>query len=105
VSLSTRLDKLEAAMRGRDGGAPPDGRWICRLIYDPSEWQIEEDEAISRLKTEALDRLVAAGKIRAIALCAVLFSRLNGPMTLCPRTLSTRRVRDLLLHGEAVCFR
>ena len=41
MSLSTRLDKLEAAMRGRDGGDPPDGPWICRrLIYDPSEWQI-----------------------------------------------------------------
>ena len=65
MSLSTRLDKLEAAMRGRDGGDPPDGRWICRrLIYDPSEWQIEEDEAISRMKTDELDRLVAAGKIR-----------------------------------------
>jgi hypothetical protein len=36
------------------------------LIYDPSEWQIEEDEAISRMKTEELDRLVAAGKIREI---------------------------------------
>jgi hypothetical protein len=24
MSLSTRLDKLEAAMRGRDGGDPPD---------------------------------------------------------------------------------
>ena len=35
MSLSTRLDKLEAAMRGRDGGDPPDGLWICRrLIYD-----------------------------------------------------------------------
>ena len=57
MSLSTRLDKLEAAMLGRD---PPDGPWICRrLIYDPSEWQIEEDEAISRLKTEELDRLFA----------------------------------------------
>ena len=42
-------------MRGRD--EPPDGRRICRrLIYDPSEWQIEEDEAISRMKTEELDR-------------------------------------------------
>ena len=41
--------------------------WICRrLIYDPSEWQIEEDEAISRMKTEELDRLVAAGTIREI---------------------------------------
>jgi hypothetical protein len=63
MSLSTRLDKLEAAMLGRD---PPDGRWICRLIYDTSEWQIEEDEAISRPKTEELDRWIAAGKIRAI---------------------------------------
>jgi hypothetical protein len=27
------------------------------LIYDPSEWQIEEDEAISRMKNEELDRL------------------------------------------------
>jgi hypothetical protein len=35
------------------------------LIYDPSEWQIEVDEATSRMKTEELDRLVAAGKIRA----------------------------------------
>ena len=67
MSLSTRLDKLEAAMRGRDGRDPPDGPWICRrLIYDPSEWQIEEDEAISRMKTEELDRLVAAGRIREI---------------------------------------
>ena len=67
MSLSTRLDKLEAAMRGRDGRDPPHGRWICRrLIYDPREWQIEEDEAISRMKTEELDRLVAAGRIGEI---------------------------------------
>jgi hypothetical protein len=67
MSLSTRLDKLEAAMRGRDGRDPPDGPRICRrLIYDPSEWQIEEEEAISRMKTDELDRLVAAGKISAI---------------------------------------
>jgi hypothetical protein len=38
MSPSTRLDKLEAALRGRGGGAPPDGPWICRrLIYDPCE--------------------------------------------------------------------
>jgi hypothetical protein len=67
MSLSTRLDKLEAAMRGRDGGEPPDGAWIWRrLIYYPREWEIEEDEAISRIKTDELDRLVAAGKIREI---------------------------------------
>jgi hypothetical protein len=66
MSLTTRLDKLEAALRGRDGGDPPDGRWISRLIYDPCEWEIEEDQAISRLKTEELDRLVAAGTIKEI---------------------------------------
>ena len=66
MSLSTRLDKLEAAMRGRDGRDPPDGRWICRFIYDPSEWECAEDQAISQMKTEELDRLVAAGKIMAI---------------------------------------
>jgi hypothetical protein len=65
MSFSTRLDKLEAAMRRRGGGEPADGL-ICRLIYDPCDWQIEEDEAISRMKTEELDRLVAAGTIRAI---------------------------------------
>jgi hypothetical protein len=54
-------------MRGRDGGDPPDRPRICRrLIYDPCEWQIEEDEAISRMKTDELDRLVAAGTIREI---------------------------------------
>jgi hypothetical protein len=31
MGLTTRLDRLEAAMRGRD---PPDDSWICRrLIY------------------------------------------------------------------------
>ena len=55
MSLSTGLDKLDAAMRGRDGRDPPDGPWICRrLIYDPCEWQIEEDEAISQMKTDEL---------------------------------------------------
>jgi hypothetical protein len=54
-------------MRGRDGGEPPDGPWIYRrLIYDPHEWQIEENEAIFRMKTDELDRLVAAGTINEI---------------------------------------
>ena len=66
MSLSTRLDKLEAAMRGRDGGEPAHGLICGRLIYDPSEWQIEEDEAITRLKADELERLVAAGTIREI---------------------------------------
>jgi hypothetical protein len=55
MSLSTRLDKLEAAMRGRDGGEPVDGLICRRLIYDPREWQIEEEEAISRMKADELD--------------------------------------------------
>ena len=66
MSLSTRLDKLEAAMRGRDGGDPPDGPGYAAVDLRSSEWQIEEDEAISRMKTDELDRLVAAGKIREI---------------------------------------
>jgi hypothetical protein len=66
MSLSTRLDKLEAAMRGRDGGEPADGLICRRLVYDPSEWQIEKDKAIARIKTFELNRLVAAGKIREI---------------------------------------
>ena len=36
------------------------------MIYDPREWQIDEKEAISEMKTDELDRLVVAGKIRAI---------------------------------------
>ena len=66
MSLSSRLDKLEAVMRGRDCGEPADGLICCRLIYDASEWEMEEGEAISRMKAEELDRLVAAGTIREI---------------------------------------
>jgi hypothetical protein len=67
MSLYTRLDKLEAAMRGRDGRDSPNGPWISRrLIHDHREWEIEEDEAISLMKTEELDRLLAAGTIREI---------------------------------------
>ena len=74
------LPPFEAVMRGRDGGESADAP-ICRLIYDPVEWGCAEDEVISlglgelreidrericRMKTDELDRLVAAGKIRAI---------------------------------------
>ena len=96
MSLSTRLDKLEAAMRGRDGD-PPDRRWICRrLIYDPCEWEIEEEEAISRMKTEELNRLVAAGKIRAIDREQVRFivRRIVQPL-LDPTTRAIRRMGDI----------
>jgi hypothetical protein len=67
MSLYTRLDKLEAALRGRDGRDPPGGPWICRrLIYDPCEWQIGEEEAISRMKADELDRWVVARKIKSV---------------------------------------
>jgi hypothetical protein len=60
-----RPSRIEGS-RGRDGGEPADELVCRRLIYDPSEWQIEQDEATSRMKTDELDRLVAAGTIRAI---------------------------------------
>jgi hypothetical protein len=59
VGESLKL-QCEAASRQTDP-------WTCRrLIYDPREWQIDEDEAISRMKTDELDRLVAAGTIKEI---------------------------------------
>jgi hypothetical protein len=42
------------------------GSFHCRLIYDPLEWACEKDEAISRMQTDELDRLVAAGEIREV---------------------------------------
>jgi hypothetical protein len=78
------------------------------LIYDTSEWQIEEDEAISKMKTDELDRLVAAGKItetdreQSGSLCAVLFNLLSGPMTLC-RPRSGKSLNSEL-HREAFYF-
>ena len=72
------MDKLEAAMLGRDGNDPPDVPWMCRrLIYDPRDWgctisarvgelsQIDR-ERISRMEADELDRLVAGGEIREI---------------------------------------
>jgi hypothetical protein len=51
---------------------------------NPREWEMEE-EAISRMKADEPDRLVAAGKIRAIDRERVRFIvrtivHLNGPM-------------------------
>jgi hypothetical protein len=94
MSLSTRLDKLEAAMRGRDGGDPPDGP---RLVYRLCDWaegcpmafEEWEKENIPQYKTNALDRLVAAGEIREIDREQVRFivrrivqppERLDGPL-------------------------
>src|SRR5262245_58771749 len=69
MSLSTRLDRLEAALRGRDG--PPEELWLVYRLSDwaegcpiaVEEWEMEN---VPQWKAEALDRLVAAGKIREI---------------------------------------
>ena len=68
MSLTTRLDKIEAALRGRD---PPDEPW---LVYRLSDWaegcpvalEEWEMEKVPQFLANALDRLVAAGKIREI---------------------------------------
>src|SRR6476469_10560844 len=89
MKRSTHLDKIETAMRGRD---PPDGPWICRrLIYDPCEWEIEKEEAISQIKTDELDQLSLLEQSgRSIAseshlLSAPSFILLNDPADLTKR--------------------
>ena len=80
-------------MRGRDGGEPPDGPgYTVSSCHGPHEWQIEENEAIFRMKTDELDRLVAAGTINEIDRERVerfivrgMFSLMTGPMIPCPR--------------------
>ena len=34
--------------------------------FHPREWEVEEEEAISRMKADELDELVASGEIREI---------------------------------------
>jgi hypothetical protein len=63
------MDKIEAALRGRDGGDPPDGPWLGYRLSDWAEgcpvaleeWEMEN---VPQWKANALDRLVAAGKIK-----------------------------------------
>jgi hypothetical protein len=64
--------------------AMPNGRWICRLIYDPSERQINEDEAISRKPSLRLvnRRRRASGPRRKSGrawLCIDRIERRGGP--------------------------
>ena len=38
---------------------------MCRqLIYNPREWNISEEEAITKMQADELDRLVASGEIK-----------------------------------------
>jgi hypothetical protein len=63
ASQNRRLERLEAHVRAaqnREGEF-----YLCRqLIYDPHEWDIDKEEAISRMMADERDRLVAAGEIR-----------------------------------------
>jgi hypothetical protein len=62
VRLLNRLERLEARVTAQ---SKEEESWVCReLIYDPRDWEIGEEEAIARMKTDELDRLVAAGEIR-----------------------------------------
>ena len=68
MSLAKRLERLEAELRDRNRGEEP---W---LIYSLHEWAEGapiafdegegDEETIALLEANALDRLVAAGKIR-----------------------------------------
>jgi hypothetical protein len=61
MSLAKRLERLEAHVRAQN----QDEFLVCRrLIYDPPEWNIGEKEAIAKMQTDELDRLVASGKIK-----------------------------------------
>jgi hypothetical protein len=81
MSLSTRLDKLEAAIRRHDGGPPDEPlifslhQWAkaegCPGAFEP--W--EADELSTRFMAMALDNLVAAGKIRDCDRRRVRFKR------------------------------
>jgi hypothetical protein len=47
---------------------PADGLICRRLIYDPSEWEIEEEETISRMKlTSLIDWSLLERSSRSIA--------------------------------------
>jgi hypothetical protein len=69
MSLATRLDKIEAALRALEGGESTEEPW---LVYRLSDWAegcpvaVEEWEMhkIPKWKANALDRLIAAEKIR-----------------------------------------
>jgi hypothetical protein len=62
MNLLRRLERLEAQIHAQN----QQGEFhVCRtIIYDPCEWDVDEDEAIARMQSDELDRLVAAGEIR-----------------------------------------
>jgi hypothetical protein len=71
MSLFTPLDKLEAAMRGRDGRDPPGVPWLVYRLHDWAEgcpvaleeWEMEN---VPQWRAHALDRLIAVREVREI---------------------------------------
>jgi hypothetical protein len=62
VNLLRRIERLEVQVQAQN---QDEEFWVCReLICDPRAWEIAEEEAIARIQTDELDRLVAAGEIR-----------------------------------------
>jgi hypothetical protein len=62
MNLTKRLERLEAQVRAQNG---EDDSSLCReLIYDPRDWDIGKEEAISRMQADELDRLAASGEIK-----------------------------------------
>jgi hypothetical protein len=62
MNLTKRLERLEAQIRAQNG---ENGSVLCcELIYDPRQWDVGKDEAISRLQSDELDRLVTSGEIK-----------------------------------------
>jgi len=68
VNLARRLERLEAEMRRQTKGETP---WLVYYLHEWAEGApiaFEEgegdEETIARMEANALDRLVAAGKIR-----------------------------------------
>jgi hypothetical protein len=62
MNLLHRLERLEARVHAQN----QEGEFhVCRtIIYDPREWDVDEDEAFARMQSDELDRLVAAGDTR-----------------------------------------
>jgi hypothetical protein len=62
MNLTKRLERLEEQVRAQNG---EDDSSLCReLIYDPRDGVIGEEEAISLMQADELDRLVASGEIK-----------------------------------------
>ena len=68
MNLTKRLERLEAQVRAQNG---EDDSSLCReLIYDPRDWDIGKEEAISRMQADELVRLQISARQNSIFLSA-----------------------------------